>query len=297
MDNGSEDGSAELLRSEFPWVELIENKKNLGFSEGNNVGISYALGKKADYIALLNNDTEVDSNWLGELVGAAESDSKICVCGSKILFFDHRNVVNSVGHAVNRLGYVWDDGIWEKDSPDYDQPKEIIGACGAAFLARANTLRESGLFDKGYFAYYEDVDLSIRIRKLGHRIVYVPTALVYHKFSITSGEGSYFKNYLGERNHYRFFLKLFPIPLVLRGLPLLAGFEFVRTVKFILKADWTNAGLKFKVLGATIVALPEIIGFRFAMARRTKDGSFWSLIKKTDAIPDFRSLRREAIGE
>jgi len=297
VDNGSEDGSVELLKNGFSWVELIENRRNLGFSGGSNAGIFYALNKGANYIALLNNDTETHPDWLGELVKTAEMDTQIGVCGSKILFSDHRHLINSTGHAVNRLGFVWDEGIWERDGRTHNQAKEIIGACGAALFLRAEVLKEAGVFDEKYFAYYEDADLCLRIRKLGYRVVYVPTAIVYHKFSVTAREGSYFKNFLGEKNHYRFFLKLFPWRLILRGLPLLAGLELMNTLSYLSKKEWVNAGLRLKILGITLASLPEIIGFRVFMAKKTKDMSFWSLIRPTDRIPDLKALREKAIEQ
>ncbi|MBU4076011.1 MAG: glycosyltransferase family 2 protein [Euryarchaeota archaeon] len=112
VDNASSDGSVEYVRKEFPSVRIIESKKNLGFAKGNNLGIREARG---ELIATLNNDTEVSSRWLEELVSAMNSDKKVGMCASKMLFMKDRGMINSTGICLSRSGTCWDRGIFEHD--------------------------------------------------------------------------------------------------------------------------------------------------------------------------------------
>ena len=218
VDNNSTDGSQDFVRREFPGVEIIRNRKNIGFSPANNVGMRCALERNADYISLLNNDMEVDSGWITELVAAAENDRTIGACATKMLYFYNRDIIQGIGICLNRIALAWDYLNGRYDLEDIKIDGEVLGSCGGAFFARADVLRKTGLFDPAYFTYYEDVELSMRIWDEGYRIVTVPSARVYHKFAATMVENSRWKNYLILRNRLRLILKCFPAPMLRRAL-------------------------------------------------------------------------------
>jgi len=181
VDNGSTDGSAEVLGEKFPFVNLIQNEKNLGFAEGNNIGIKKAFeDQEVKYIATLNNDTLVESNWLKELVSAPERDKQIGSCQSKMLRYSDRSIIDSTGIKLLANGTVSDRGGGEKDDGQYDKLEEVFGACAGAALYRREMLNDIGLFPSHYFASFEDVDLAWRARYAGWKCVYVPSAVVYH---------------------------------------------------------------------------------------------------------------------
>jgi GT2 family glycosyltransferase len=164
-------------------IKLIRNKKNLGFAAGNNVGISCAKG---DYIVFLNNDTEVDPSWLKELIRIANTDETVGALQSKILLLKDRTTLDACGSYLTPYGFLYHQGILEKDIGQYDQESEIFAAKGAAMLVRRSLLNEIGLFDPEYFCYYEELDLCWRIWLRGYKIIFIPKSIVYHALGGTT---------------------------------------------------------------------------------------------------------------
>lgn len=214
VDNGSMDGSLEIIKSKFAGrIRLIENKTNLGFAEGNNIGISSAKG---DYIALLNNDASADADWLSELVGAARrSAGNFGMWASKILFYDKRNIIDTAGHLIYPDGLNRGRGKGEPDSARYDREEEVFFPSGCAALYSKSMLDQIGLFDPDFFAYGDDTDIGLRARIAGWKCMYVPTAVVFHRSSATAGRYSPLKAYLVERNRVWILIKYFPLRLIL----------------------------------------------------------------------------------
>ncbi len=188
VDNGSTDGSQERIKREFPEVSLIENHKNLGVGEGNNVGIRHALGKGAEYIFLLNNDAIVDPQVLQELINVAENDRMIGIAGPLIYFYDDPTKIQSAGlhidfrDAVCRLR-----GYKRRDTGDYSKMEEVNSASGCGMLVKKSVIQKVGLLDPEYFAYGDDIDWSLRTKKAGFKVVFVPQAKMWHKGSMSTG--------------------------------------------------------------------------------------------------------------
>ena len=208
VDNGSMDGSVDLVRARFPQVRLIENGENRGFAIANNQAIRSSA---SEFVATLNNDTEVDPGWLGALVRALEGDPSIGMCASKMLLADRRTVVESAGIAVDKAGIVWNREEARDSHPGAAAPVPVFGPCAGAALYRRAMLDEIGLFDEDFFAYMEDVDLAWRAQWAGWGCVYVPQAVVYHVHSATGREGSHFKNRLLGRNKIWLLCKDYPL--------------------------------------------------------------------------------------
>ncbi len=216
VDNGSRDGSPQFVHAVFPECRVIVNRRNLGFAQGNNVGMAEALAQGADYVLLLNNDTRVGKGWLRALIETAESDPGIGVVGSRMLFFDRPRIINSAGGAMNQALYGWDRGVFAHDGRAWHVPHDCLSVTGGSMLIRAEALRKAGLFDRAYFAYYEDMDICHRIRLAGWRVVYAPRSVVFHKLSATSGPVSDWKTFLLESSRYRFILKNVPFGYLAR---------------------------------------------------------------------------------
>jgi GT2 family glycosyltransferase len=208
VDNGSTDGSADLVRARFPQVHLVENSDNRGFAVANNQAIRAST---SEFVATLNNDTEVDPGWLGALVRAMETDPGIGMCASKMLLADRREVIDSAGIAVDKAGIVWNREAGNIDHPGTVVPIPVFGPCAGAALYRRAMLDDIGLFDEDFFAYMEDVDLAWRAQWAGWKCVYVPKAAVYHVHSATGREGSHFKNRLLGRNKIWLLCKNYPL--------------------------------------------------------------------------------------
>jgi GT2 family glycosyltransferase len=216
VDNGSTDGSIEMVRSDFPWLEIIiENKTNTGFAKACNQGIDAGSG---DLIALLNNDTEAHPDWLAELVRAAEKHPEAGMFATKTLLFDKRDTIDTAGHLIYRDGLNRGRGRLEIDRGQYDDKTDVFFPSGAAALYRRKMFDEIGLFDERHFAYGDDIDIGIRGRLAGWKCIFVPGAVVYHMYSATTGKYSPMKLYLVERNRLWIVLKYLPMKYVLLNL-------------------------------------------------------------------------------
>ncbi len=209
VDNGSTDGSQECFRNRFPEVELLENKENLGFAEGSNVGIRRAIDRQADYILLLNSDTVTHETFLSELVRVAESDPTIGFVGPKVYYYDchgRRDVIHSAGGRVSLwIGKCPSIGPREKDAGQYEDTKVVGWVAGTCMLARRDAVQRIGLLDPAFFAYMEEIDWCVRGYRAGYKSVFVPTSKIWHKVSISSGSLLY--RYYLTRNLFLFMKK------------------------------------------------------------------------------------------
>jgi GT2 family glycosyltransferase len=176
VDNGSRDGSPDFVSTRFPAFFLLRNERNLGFTGGNNLGIQFALGEGANYVALLNNDTRVEPDWIDALVDVAEQDTAIALCEAQQHSWD--------GHHRIRLRLRPD---WLEGVPTLEAPDRTPGICPTAYAAgccvlmRSSALQRIGAFDSRYFAYVEDVDLSLRAWIAGYKVVSVGHSVIYHR--------------------------------------------------------------------------------------------------------------------
>ena len=184
VDNGSTDDSVEQFRG-LPDVNLLTNEVNLGFAEGNNRGIDYALRRDADYILLLNNDTTVSSTLLDEMVYVAESDRHIGIVGPIIYYTERPDVVWFAGMHFRYGLYVVRRGLHLK--PPLSPIEQVDFASGCGMLVRRAMFERVGLFDPRFFMYYEDLDLCIRASKAGYRIVTATRAIMWHALSASTG--------------------------------------------------------------------------------------------------------------
>jgi O-antigen biosynthesis protein len=203
IDNGSVDNSETEAEAAHPGVKLIRNPVNC-FAAALNLGISHASGK---YIAFVNNDVFVDPAWLTALVSRLDADGRAGCAGGKILFENGR--INSVGHRALPDYYWEDEGYDREDRGQYDVPREVDGLCWAAVLFRRECLEEMGPLDEDYIFYCEDVDTSLRCRRLGWKILYAPDALVRHAFH-GSGNGSQLAEYFCDRGRLLYVAKYHP---------------------------------------------------------------------------------------
>jgi GT2 family glycosyltransferase len=208
VDNGSTDGTVQAIRERFPRVVILENNENLGFAEGNNVGIRHALQGDAEYIMLLNNDTVVAPSMIKELLLVAEADPRVGIVGPKMLYFDQPDVIWCAG---NQLDWRRGESIrLQAEQPDErleEFPKEVDFITGCAICLRRQVIEQIGLLDSRFFIYYEETDWCIRARAAGWRVVYVPCARLWHKVSAAMGVTSPATDYYMNRNVLLFLAK------------------------------------------------------------------------------------------
>ena len=186
VDNGSSDGTPEHIRAEFPQVHVIETGHNLGVPWGYNVGFSYALRAGYEYILMLNNDTVVDSGMISELVKAADADTEAGVLVPKIFYYDDPETIWAIGgrHRAFPPAHV----ILGRNRPGsmFNMPFYLDYALSCGLLIRRSTFEKAGLFDPGYFFFFDDWDFSMRVREAGIKILFVPDAWMWHKVSKTT---------------------------------------------------------------------------------------------------------------
>lgn len=181
VDNGSEDGTPEKVRQDFPSVEVIENGTNLGVPAGYNVGFSQALKTDTEYILMLNNDIAVPPNMVSELVNIATTDQNTGIVMPKVLYYGSKNEVWSSGgrHRAFPPAIL----MTEKDEHLVNTIRTIEYAPSCALLIHRRAFERAGLFDPGYLFMFDDWDFSERVRANGLKIWYTPNAYVWHKVS------------------------------------------------------------------------------------------------------------------
>jgi GT2 family glycosyltransferase len=184
VDNNSNDGSVNYIKTHFSYIEIIKNNANVGYAKGYEIGLKKAKG---EYILLLNNDTIVEKNMLSELIKTMKSDRKICVVMPKLIMYPNTDKIDSVGSFFISNGMTYHFG--REKNPEllkYNKQMDIYSAKGACMLVKKSLVNKIGLFDPDYFAYFEDTDFSHRVLLSGNRVVYCPKAVVYHKEGSTS---------------------------------------------------------------------------------------------------------------
>jgi len=201
VDNGSIDRTAEVL-AQFPGVEHLRLDANLGYGRANNQAMRRALDAGVEFVALINNDVEVERGWLAALLNAARAQPQAGMFTGTLLFRGEERV-NSTGLVIDRFGRARDRDFGVERARLSTQDGPVAGVSGGAALLRASMLRTVGLFDPAYFAYYEDVDLSLRAAEAGFGCWYVRDAIARHRFGATVGAGSPRQRYLLGRGHLR----------------------------------------------------------------------------------------------
>lgn len=237
VDNGSTDESIPLIQQRYPWVNLVLLGENTGFATGNNRGLEKATGK---YIITLNNDTRVEPDWLASLVQVAESHPRVGMVGCRICSFFDPDKIDSLGMGICADGM--SRGRYRnKRWSELRLPlvEEILFPSACAALYKREMIDQIGFFDDDFFAYAEDSDLGLRGRLAGWQAVLATGAVVYHKYSQSSGSLSPFKVHLVERNHYWVVMKNFS-PVGLLKLPFFTILRYLEQVRVVLRGAGTG---------------------------------------------------------
>ncbi|MBC7227213.1 MAG: glycosyltransferase family 2 protein [Thermoflexales bacterium] len=212
VDNGSTDGSPSVIRERFPGIEVMETGRNLGYAGGNNIGVKYALQNGADYVFIVNNDTEFHPRILTRLVETAEAHPRAGAVGPKIYYHSSPQRVWFAGGVINwRHGFTYNLGT---DQEDHGQSKEVRPVdflAGCALLIRRETWERVGPFDARFFMYWEEVDWCVRARRTHYELLLVPEATMWHKTLPHQTHSPYILYYM-TRNRFLFLHKHVPFP-------------------------------------------------------------------------------------
>jgi GT2 family glycosyltransferase len=275
VDNGSTDGSLELLERDYPKVKVVALPENRGFAGGVNAGIRETRG---EIVAVFNNDAEADPRWLEELAKALARHPEAGMATPKVLLFDQRDVINSAGDFYGVDGVPGNRGVWQRDEGQFDREEYVFGAAGVAAAYRRAMLDEIGFFDEGLISYCEDVDLAWRAQLAGWKCVYVPRAVVYHKLSATGG-GKIASYYCG-RNFIYVMAKNYPTTLLRKHWWRIVQAQFDITWK-ALKA-WRGEAARARLRGqlAGLWGLPKMLAKRRAVqaSKRVPDEYLESIL-------------------
>ncbi len=254
VDNGSTDNSVSFIHNQFPHIKVIRLSKNLGFAKAVNVGIKKSQG---EFVALLNNDTETDSKWLGMLTSAATKHPEAASVASRMMNFYDRKKVDSAGDKINIVGQPHPIGH-NKELQKYNSERYVFSACAGAALFRKDIFSRIGFFDEDFFAYFEDVDFGFRSQLAGFKCWYEPKAIVYHMGAASSEKVAKLAQYWRFRNTTLLIFKNLPGSLLWRRgrwwkIPLV----WIHTVWFFIRNKWGREA--FKTIFWVIFHLPTIL--------------------------------------
>ena len=255
-DNNSQDNSRELLGRDYPEVKVVALDRNTGFTGACNAGMIAAQGAIK---ILLNNDTEVEVNWITEVVAAFERHPQAGIVASKMLLFDKRNMFHTAGDLYRVNGTPANRGVWQKDEGQY-QEGLVFSACGGGAAYRAEMLEQVGLLDYDFFFSCEDIDLAWRAQLMGWQAVYAPKAVVYHKLSATGGGKT--ASFYDGRNFIYVLIKDVPWSVWRRHWGKILRTQVGITVE-ALKA-WRGEAARARLRGqlAGIIAIPKLLSKR-----------------------------------
>lgn len=271
VDNGSWDNSLAIVEKYFPEVRVIKLAQNCGFAKANNIALEQAKG---EFICLLNNDAFPENNWMEELVKTIKTYPEAAAVGSKMLNFDNREIIDSAGDGYTRMGWPDKIGSGTKINDKYERIRAVISICAGAALYRRSVLDKIGFFDEDFFSYLEDVDLSLRINMMGYNCIYVPSGIVYHVGSATTGSKiNHFTVYWSTRNYFPVIIKNLPTKLIVKFLPLMMVFHIY----------WIIACIRKKVLKAYLQGIRDALfteNFFSMLGKRKLLKKLWKLSSK-----------------
>lgn len=268
VDNGSTDGSLDGIAERFPFVELVQPGRNLGFAAANNLAVRMA--GDCEWVALLNPDAFPRADWLERLLAAAEREPGYAMLTSMLVLAGDPDRLDGTGDVYHTSGLAFrrDHG---RVAANVQRPTgEVFAASGAAGLYRRDVFLEAGGFDERYFCYLEDVDLAFRLRLAGHRCLYVADAVVEHVGSATTGRVSAFTIFHSHRNLVWTYVKNMPGPLFWLYLPAHLIVNVSALVGFSLHGQ---ARAVFRAKRAALAGLPEMLADRRRLQRGRRVGA------------------------
>ncbi len=266
-DNGSTDDSVAFTAENYPTVETILLDRNYGFAEGYNRALAQV---DADCFILLNSDVEVTEGWTEPLLAALESDPAVAAVAPKLLSYTERDrfeYAGACGGFIDLLGYPFCRGrilsTVEKDDGQYDSPREVFWASGAAFCCRAECFRRAGGFDADFFAHMEEIDLCWRMQLAGRKIVVEPRSTVYHLGGGTLPNESPNKLYLNYRNNLAMLFKCAPMPQRMLAAAVRPAADMLSVIIYMVKGD-------FALAAATLRAYRDFLAMHRTLAAKRR---------------------------
>jgi GT2 family glycosyltransferase len=288
VDNGSSDGGTDGLEQKYPQLALQVERlpANQGFAKANNLGARRARGR---WLALLNTDAFPEPGWLDKILEAAGKFPEFSFFSSRQIQLNQPDLLDGAGDEYHISGLAW-RRFYNYKAQEYGlREEEVFGACGAAAVFPREDFIRAGGFDEDFFSYFEDVDLSFRLRLAGGRCLYVPQAVVHHVGSASTGKTSRFAIYHGHRNMVWTFFKNMPGPLLWVCLPLHILLNLVFVASFLLKG---RGPAILRAKWDAVYGLPAILRKRTQIQRHRKAtiGAVWRGMNR-DLLAPYRVTR------
>ncbi len=265
VDNGSVDGTLAWLSEQWPQVRVVALPENRGFTRGINAGLAVAHGH---LLALLNNDTEAEPDWLEALVSVARRHPEAGMIASKLRLWDERTRLHSAGDFYTVGGRPGNRGVWTEDLGQWDHEERIFAPCAGAALYRRELFDTIGTFDERFGSYLEDVDLAWRANLAGFHCRFAPQAVVYHRVSATGGGP--LASYFNGRNWLYVLVKDVPTPLLRRHWRTILRVQGRITLDAL--RAWRGAAARARLRGqvAGLLMVPRLLRWRqVAQAQRS----------------------------
>lgn len=269
-DNASTDGSVEMLRERYPWVEVLELGRNRGFAGANNAAVREI--EDCELVTLLNADAFPEPRWLEALVETAREHPRAAFFASRMMRVHDPEELDGSGDMYHVSGLAWrrHNGMRIADVPLALEPAEVFSACGGAAMYRRDAWVEAGGFDESFFGYFEDTDLAFRMRLAGHRGRYVPDAVVHHVGSGTTGVESDYTLYHSHRNLVWSWVRNMPWPLLLLYLPQHLAINLGTTLWFSLRG---HGAVMVRAKRDALRDLPRVLRERRELQRGRRVGA------------------------
>ena len=276
-DNGSTDGSVEMLERDFPDTPLVILEENYGFAEGYNMALRE---NNAEYFLLLNSDVEImDDNWLKPMIEFMDNNPDVAACQPKIMSLKNKNLFEYAGAAggfIDKYGFPFCRGrifdVVETDKGQYDEVMDVFWASGAAMMVRAKDFWAVGGLDPRFFAHMEEIDLCWRLRDAGLRVVCLPQSKVYHLGGASLNQGNPRKTFLNFRNNLIMLYKNLPDNELNKVMKSRAWFDRLAALQFLLKFDKQNYRAVIKARKEFKKMVPDLQEDRARNAERRKAG-------------------------
>jgi GT2 family glycosyltransferase len=279
VDNGSDDDSLGYLRDEHPDVLVLALGANTGFARAANSGIAAA---GSELIALINTDIELEPDWLAVMCAPLGGDPGVAAVACKMLQLDDRRAIYDAGDVLRRDGACVQRGRFERDDGRFDAPGDVFGACAGAAVYRRDAVLGVGGFDERYFAYLEDVDLALALRRAGWRCRYVPAVALHAGEGSSPQPGAH--HFYVQRNTLLLIAKAFPV----RWLPLV-GYRQLSWMREAVRER--RLGIHLRACAAALALLPAVLSERRRRRRSGRD-----LVPISDVVPPMPIRGREAAG-
>ncbi len=295
-DNDSKDDSVEFLKKNYPNLRIILNEENGGYAKGYNDALAKV---EAEYYVLLNSDIEVTPNWVMPVIEVMDGDKSIAAAQPKLLAYaqkDEFEYAGAAGGFIDKYGYPFCQGRvfghLEKDLGQYEEVGEIFWASGAAMFVRAEKYWEVGGLDEDFFAHMEEIDLCWRMKNSGYKIMYVPTAKIYHVGGGTLPKGTARKTYLNFRNNFSLLYKNLPKNRVIKTFIARLFLDGIAAVRFLSEG---NIGDSFAVFRAHMYFYSHLSQLR--KKRKALTQNEVSLIYKRNLVFDHFLFRKSKFTE